>query len=286
MTKSEPDQALLGDISRAVAAALAEDIGQGDLSARLVPNELEVTATVVSRQDCILCGQWWFAAVFRQLDDHVECHWRNRDGELIKADSVVCQISGRARPILTGERTALNFLQLLSANATAVRTYTDAVAGTGAVILDTRKTIPGLRRAQKYAVRCGGGENHRMGLYDAILIKENHIAAAGSIEAAIEAAIAQGSDVLIQIEVESVEQAKQALTTDVHRLLLDNFSSSQLSETVKLRDRVSPGVRLEASGGVTLDNVRSVAETGVDYISVGAVTKDVAAIDFSMRFID
>ena len=267
-----------------VAAALAEDVGSGDLTVGLVPAGQQATASVISRQVCTLCGQRWFDEVFHQLDTQVACNWRLAEGDQVAADTVVCELHGPARSLLTGERSALNFLQLLSATASAAREYVDAIAGTGAVILDTRKTLPGLRRAQKYAVLCGGAQNHRMGLYDAILIKENHIAAAGNVQTAISAASNHASGVLIAVEVETLEQMQQALPSGANRLLLDNFSISQLSDAVTLRNQHAPDVTLEASGGITLENVRAVAETGVDYISIGALTKDVAAVDFSMQF--
>jgi len=271
-------------LTESVSAALAEDVGSGDLTAELVPADQQATARVISRQACTLCGQPWFDEVFRQLDNTLKSKWLFAEGGQVAIDSVVCEIHGPARTILTGERSALNFIQLLSATASAARKYVDAVAGTGAVILDTRKTLPGLRRAQKYAVRCGGAQNHRMGLYDAILIKENHIAAAGSIQAAISAAGGHKSDVLIEVEVETLEQTQQALVSGAHRLLLDNFPIGRLTEAVTLRGKNATDVSLEASGGITLENIRAVAETGVDYISIGALTKDVAAVDFSMQF--
>jgi len=283
VAKTKPDQILLDDLRQSVAAALAEDVGGGDLSAELVPADRQSRARVVSRQDCILCGQAWFDEVYRQIDRSIELKWLQADGEQVTADTVVCELSGTARTLLTGERSALNFLQLLSASASAARKYVDAVAGTGAVILDTRKTLPGLRRAQKYAVRCGGAQNHRMGLYDAILIKENHIAAAGGIQAAIAAADRHTSGILIEVEVESLEQMRQAMAAGASRLLLDNFANVELADAVALRTSHAKDVQLEASGGITLANVRSVAATGVDYISVGALTKDVAAVDFSMQ---
>lgn len=284
MAETKFHQTLLDDLKKSVSIALAEDVGSGDLSAELVAADSKATATVVSRQNCILCGQPWFDEVYRQLGDGVTCRWLQPDGEQVAADDVVCDLSGPARTLLTGERSALNFLQLLSASASAARRYVDTVAGTGTEILDTRKTLPGLRRAQKYAVRCGGAQNHRMGLYDAILIKENHIAAAGSIQAAISAAGNTVTGVLIEVEVESLEQMQQALAAGAHRLLLDNFSRDELTDAVAIRMEQAPDAKLEASGGITLDNVRAIAETGVDYISIGALTKDVAAVDFSMQF--
>ena len=284
MSATKLDKSLLDDLTNSIAAALAEDVGSGDLTAELVPAGQQAKARVISRQACTLSGQPWFDEVFRQLDTRVVCNWLLTAGEHVAPDSVICELHGPARALLTGERSALNFLQLLSGTATAARKYVDAIAGTGAIILDTRKTLPGLRRAQKYAVQCGGAQNHRMGLYDAVLIKENHIAAAGTIQAAVTAASNQASDVLIEVEVESLEQMQQALPSGAHRLLLDNFSISQLSEAVTRRDEHATDVTLEASGGITLDNVRAVAESGVDYISIGALTKDVLAIDLSMQF--
>jgi len=284
VAKTKLDKYLVDYLTDSVAAALAEDVGSGDLTAELLAADQQATASVVSRQTCILCGQPWFDEVFRQLDSQVESNWRHAEGAQVAADAVVCELRGPARALLTGERSALNFLQLLSATASAAHQYVDAISGTDAVILDTRKTLPGLRRAQKYAVQCGGAQNHRMGLYDAILIKDNHIAAAGSIQAAILATGNQASDILIEVEVESLAQMQQALTSGAHRLLLDNFSIGQLSEAVTLRNKNATEVTLEASGGITLGNVRAVAETGVDFISIGALTKDVLAVDFSMQF--
>jgi len=270
-------------IKESVRVALAEDVGTGDLTAGLVPGDRQAEAVVISRQDAVVCGRAWFDEVFRQLEESIVVDWRKDDGDTVAADEIICEIHGPARPILTGERTALNFLQLLSGTATIAKQFVAAVAGTSARIFDTRKTLPGLRLAQKYAVRCGGAGNHRMGLYDAILIKENHIASAGSIEAAV-AAISTHRDILIEVEVEPLEQVAEALATTTNRLLLDNFSLQQLSEAVKLRDQTAPDITLEASGGISIDNVRKIAETGVDFISVGGLTKDVRAADLSMRF--
>jgi nicotinate-nucleotide pyrophosphorylase (carboxylating) len=248
------------------------------------------TAEVTLKQDALICGLAWFEETFRQLDDGIAFEWSCRDGDRLARGTLVCRIRGPARALLTGERTALNFLQTLSATATSARAYVDAVAGTNATILDTRKTIPGLRSAQKYAVRCAGASNHRIGLFDAILIKENHIAAVGSIDAAIEKAHVTEGSVLIEVEVETMEQVERALASRAHRLLLDDFSLDMMHEAVRLRDAIardkgaSPK-RLEASGGVTLDNVRAIAETGVDYISVGAMTKSIAAVDLSLRIV-
>jgi nicotinate-nucleotide pyrophosphorylase (carboxylating) len=270
-------------IADSVRVALAEDVGSGDLTAALVPADRQAHATVISRQAAVICGQAWFDEVFRQLDASVVVEWRKDDGSAVSADEIVCAVTGPARSILTGERTALNFLQLLSGTATITKKFVDAVDGTSATILDTRKTLPGLRLAQKYAVRCGGADNHRVGLYDAILIKENHIASAGSIEAAVGAASTHPG-IMIEIEVETLDQAREALTTAANRLLLDNFSLNALSEAVDLRDKITPDITLEASGGVSLAGVHAIAETGVDFISIGGLTKDVRAADLSMQF--
>jgi len=269
-------------IARQVSEALDEDLGSGDLTAALVPETAVVQAQLIVRESAALCGIDWFEEVFRQLDPAIEMRWSARDGDRLQAGQVVCELHGRARPLLSGERTALNFLQTLSGTASVAAQYVAAVAGSGAVILDTRKTIPGLRLAQKYAVRCGGASNHRIGLYDAILIKENHIRAAGSIAAALRAAIAAaGEGVMIEIEVESLDQLDQALAAGATRVLLDNFDLAALREAVRLTDGRA---KLEASGGVNLDTVGAIAATGVDFISVGQLTKDVRATDYSMEF--
>ena len=239
-------------------------------------------ARVIAREAAILCGVAWFDEVFRQLDSAVRVHWRARDGEALAIDQVVCELAGPAQPLLSGERTALNFLQTLSGTASLAARYVAAVADSGAVVLDTRKTLPGLRLAQKYAVRCGGAENHRMGLFDAVLIKENHICAAGSLDLALRAASQQAGDgVLIEIEVEDLDQLDQALAAGAERILLDNFGLEMLSQAVQ---RNAGRARLEASGGVSLQNVAAIAATGVDFVSVGELTKDVYAVDFSMLF--
>ncbi len=269
-------------IARQVSEALDEDLGSGDLTAALVPETAVVQAQLIVRESAALCGIDWFEEVFRQLDPAIEMRWSARDGDRLQAGQVVCELHGRARPLLSGERTALNFLQTLSGTASVAAQYVAAVAGSGAVILDTRKTIPGLRLAQKYAVRCGGASNHRIGLYDAILIKENHIRAAGSIAAALRAAIAAaGEGVMIEIEVESLDELDQALAAGATRVLLDNFDLAALREAVRLTDGRA---KLEASGGVNLDTVGAIAATGVDFISVGQLTKDVRATDYSMEF--
>lgn len=274
------------EIRNNVSQALLEDVGTGDLTASLIPADEAATATVISREEAVMCGSQWFDECFRQLQPQVEARWHARDGETVGAGQELCEVKGNARALLTGERAALNFLQLLSAVATRTRCYVNAISGTGAVIVDTRKTLPGLRLAQKYAVKCGGGTNHRIGLYDGILIKENHILAAGGIEPALRAArkiAAQG--IFIQIEVETLEGLRTALNAGATLILLDNFDLDELREAVVLNARLTnKGVVLEASGGITLDNVRAVARTGVNRISIGGLTKDIKAIDLSMRF--
>ncbi len=261
-----------------IRTALAEDLGGGDLTAALVPQDAVVHAKVFVRETAVLCGSAWFDGVFQQLDPLIEIDWQAGDGDRLAVDQAVCTMRGPARPILSGERTALNFLQTLSGTATRAAVYVDAVAGTDATILDTRKTLPGLRLAQKYAVRCGGASNHRVGLYDAILIKENHIRAAGSIAAALKAAAGVG--VMVEVEVEDLDQLTEALTAGAQRVLLDNFDLGMLRAAVTQN---AGRAALEASGGVTLTTVRAIAETGVDFISVGELTKDLRATDFSMQ---
>jgi len=281
-----PAASLEEEIKRNVAAALAEDVGTGDLTAQLVASERLSRATVISREAAVLCGTAWVSCCFRMLDPSIRVTWKATDGDRVVPDQVVCEIEGPARALLTGERTALNFLQMLSGVATRARQYADLVAGTRAQIVDTRKTLPGLRLAQKFAVKCGGGGNHRLGLYDAILIKENHIIAAGSIAAAVAAAqkIAEatgGQCKFIQVEVENLDELQQALNAGAKMVLLDNMNLSQMREAVAL---TAGRAVLEASGNVNLDTVRGIAVTGVDRISVGALTKDVRALDLSMRF--
>jgi nicotinate-nucleotide pyrophosphorylase (carboxylating) len=261
--------------------ALAEDVGEGDLTAALVPEDSKVQAQLICRQQAVLSGSAWVNEVFHQVDAELQLKWELGDGDRMHEDQLVCTITGSAAGILTAERTALNFLQTLSGTATLTASYVDAVQGLDVTILDTRKTLPGLRVAQKYAVSCGGGVNHRLGLYDAILIKENHIAAAGSIPAVLEQARSLHPDVSIEIEVESLNELSTALEADARRVLLDNFSLQKLREAVALnRGRA----QLEASGGVDLGTIRAIAETGVDDISVGALTKDLQAVDFSLLF--
>ncbi len=270
------------EIERNVAAALAEDVGGGDWTARLTPATREARASVICRSAATIAGRPWFDAVFRSLDNQVNISWQVEEGQPVAPNTPLCTVNGNARALLTGERAALNFLQMLSAVATATRHYVDAVAGTRAAILDTRKTLPGLRVAQKYAVKTGGGMNHRMGLYDGILIKENHIAAAGGVSAAMaEAQRTAPAGVGIQIEVENFTQLDEALAAGATLILLDNMSTAQMREAV---NRTAGRAKLEASGGISIGNVREIAETGVDRISIGALTKDVKAVDLSMRF--
>ena len=272
-------------IGPGVAAALAEDVGAGDLTASLIDADAVVGATIIARESLVLCGEEWVNEVFRQLDENVIIDWYIGDGGRAEADDVICKLVGPARALLTGERTALNFLQTLSSTATTTAAYVSAVAGTRARVLDTRKTIPGLRLGQKYAVSCGGGVNHRVGLYDAILIKENHIKSAGSITAALQRAGKLGADVLIEVEVESHDELLEALDAGATRILLDNFSLDALREAVATNEAYGiVGAELEASGNVTLDSIRQIAETGVDYISTGALTKNIQAADLSMLF--
>ena len=271
------------DLTLQVQTALREDIGTGDVTADLVPADQRARGRVITREDAVVCGAAWVDETYRQLDPTVRLTWRAADGERVSAGQVLFEIEGRARPILTGERTALNFLQLLSSTATEARRYADAVAGTGCTILDTRKTLPGLRTAQKYAVRCGGAGNHRMGLFDMVLIKENHIATAGSIAAAIATARRTSPGLKVEVEVESLQELDQALAAQADIIMLDDFSHADMREAVA-RNRASPRpAKLEASGNVSLATVREIAETGVDYISVGSLTKHVRAIDLSMR---
>lgn len=264
-----------------VHIALAEDIGKGDITAALIPEHQTAQATVISRESAIVCGSAWFNAVFEELDSRVETDWLVRDGDAVDTNQTLCRLSGPARALLSGERTALNFLQTLSATATLSRRYADTVADLPVRILDTRKTIPGLRNAQKYAVRVGGCNNHRNGLYDGILIKENHIAATGSIKRAVTQARAENPGMLVEVEVENESQLLQALDAGTDRLLLDNHSVTELIHAVKT---VAGRAELEASGGVTLNNLREIGLTGVDYISTGNLTKDLKAIDLSMKF--
>ncbi len=269
------------DIGATVNRALTEDVGVGDLTAALIPDSTPAEATVICREEAVLCGTAWFDEVFRQIEPRIKIEWHAHDGEDVSPNQALCDIHGPARALLTGERTALNFLQTLSGTASHARRYADAVRGTRTRILDTRKTLPGLRAAQKYAVRCGGGHNHRMGLYDALLIKENHIAAAGSIAQAVSAARRLSPGKPLEVEVENLDELRQALEVSVTRILLDNFPLEELARAVHLN---AGRAKLEASGGINLNNIRAVAETGVDFISVGAITKDLRAVDLSLRF--
>ena len=271
------------EIERNVAAALAEDVGSGDLTARLVPASEIGRATVIAREHAVLCGGAWFTRCFAKLDTTITVAWKATEGERVCPGQTLCEIEGHARGLLTGERSALNFLQLLSGVATRARQYADLVAGTRAQVVDTRKTIPGLRLAQKYAVKCGGDDNHRIGLYDAILIKENHIMAAGGIPQALAAAQAAAGPgcKFIQIEVESLAELQEALSAGAKMVLLDNMSLADMREAC----RMAEGRAItEASGGISLETLRAIAETGVDRISIGGLTKDVRALDLSMRF--
>ncbi|WP_323121020.1 carboxylating nicotinate-nucleotide diphosphorylase [Burkholderia alba] len=270
-------------LARNVADALAEDVGSGDQTGRLVPDGAARTARIIVREDAVLCGVPWFGAVMRAIDPAIDVQWQYREGDWMAAGSTVCELRGPARSLLTGERNGLNFLQLLSGVASATRRYIDRISGTRARILDTRKTLPGLRLAQKYAVRVGGGANQRLALYDGILIKENHIAAAGGVGEALDAAFALRAGVPVQVEVETLGQLDTALAHGAESVLLDNFTLDMMRDAV----RVAGGrAVLEVSGGVNFDSVRAIAETGVDRISIGALTKDVRATDFSMRIVD
>ncbi|EIL92937.1 MULTISPECIES: carboxylating nicotinate-nucleotide diphosphorylase [Rhodanobacter] len=275
LTPPAADQIAL-DVER----ALAEDLGAGDATADLLPVDARAHAVLTCRDAAVIAGTAWFDACFRRLDPAVRIDWQVRDGERVAPGTVICRLSGHARSLVTAERSALNFLQLLSATATLTASYVAAVAGTGTRVLDTRKTIPGLRIAQKYAVRCGGGHNHRIGLYDAILIKENHIIAAGSIAAAVAAARRSHSSLLLEIEVENLDELEQALEAGVDRIMLDNFSLADMHEAVT---RTAGRVALEVSGNVDLETIGEYARTGVDFVSVGALTKHVHAVDLSLR---
>ncbi|GGE76034.1 nicotinate-nucleotide diphosphorylase (carboxylating) [Massilia psychrophila] len=277
------DAALQSAFESNLLAALLEDIGSGDVTGLLVPSDTRARARVIVREDAVLCGAPWFDGVMQALDDNTQVEWNYAEGDLMLAGSVVCSIDAAPRSLLTAERAALNFLQLMSGVASATRRYVDAVAGTKAAILDTRKTLPGLRQAQKYAVRVGGGKNQRMALFDGILIKENHIAAAGGVGRALAAAAALNSGKPVQIEVETLAQLSDALAAGATSVLLDNFELDAMRQAVALN---AGRALLEASGGVSLDSVRAIAETGVDRISVGSLTKDVKATDYSLRIVD
>lgn len=286
MNASSPS--LPTDLADTVARALHEDVGSGDLTSDLVPPDCLATATVITRESAILCGTAWFDEVFRQLNPAVQVTWRVRDGDNVRAEQELCTLTGSARAILTGERTALNFLQMMSGISTQTRRLVERIKGTRARLLDTRKTLPGLRSAQKYAVVCGGGSNHRMGLYDAILIKENHIMAAGNITAAVKTALQRYPNVPLIVEVENLQEVEEAFAAGAQRLLLDNFPTHTLARAAQIaqqRRKVNLGPSLlEASGNVTLANIREIADSGVDFISIGSLTKNIASIDLSMRF--
>lgn len=283
-TQMESIEQLRVEIQRSVAAALTEDVGTGDLTARLIPDSAEARGRVITREDAVLCGSAWFNAAFETLDPTATILWHAADGDRVESGQALCDVVASARALLTAERTGLNFLQLLSGTSTLTRRFVDAIAGTPAKIVDTRKTLPGLRLAQKYAVTMGGGTNHRVGLYDGILIKENHIIAAGGVAQVLsEAQRIAPSNVFIEIEVETLDQLKAALAAGAKMMLLDNMTLDEMRQAVNINDGRA---ELEASGGVNLERVRAIAETGVDRISIGALTKDVRAIDLSLRHIE
>lgn len=273
------------NISAQVKNALEEDIGTGDVTADLIPENSQSSASVVCRDSAILAGSAWFDEVFNQIDSTVNVNWNFKDGDKIKADSILCTLTGRSRALLSGERAALNFLQTLSATATLTNQYVKAIEDTDTKILDTRKTLPNMREAQKYAVLCGGGRNHRIGLYDMVLIKENHIVAAGSITKAVRQAKALHPELKIEVETETIEQFQEASAAGADIIMLDNFNIISMRQVVK-ENKTGYNVVLEASGGIDLDTVKLFADTGIDYISVGQITKDIYAVDLSMRFDD
>ncbi len=281
MNTPQHSEEALHIIKRAVNNALEEDIGSGDVTAALFNVKQIHDAKLICREEAVLCGQQWFIECFHQLDPSIEINWNIHDGNVIEKDSTVCSLRGPVQAILTGERTAINFLQTLSATATLTRIYVDTITGTSAQLLDTRKTIPGMRYAQKYAVKCGGGMNHRMGLFDAILIKENHIAAAGSISKAVTLAKQKHPHLKLEVEVENIQQLEEAVNTPADTILLDNFSLSELEKAVNINEHKK---KLEASGNISLENIREIAKTGIDFISIGSITKHIQAVDFSMRF--
>lgn len=271
-------------ITNSVTQALSEDVGTADVTAELVPAEQQAEAHVVCREQAVICGIDWFNETFRQLDKNIHIDWKVKDGDIVDSDTVLVTLKGKARPILTGERTALNFLQTLSGTATVSAVYAEQVAGTECKVLDTRKTIPGLRKAQKYAVTCGGCSNHRMGLYDAFLIKENHIMSAGGIDKAIENARANHPDLTLEIETENMDEFHTALAAGADVIMLDEFSFEDIEMAVQVTRQFDGDTKLEASGNINLDTIRRYAETGVDYVSTGSLTKHVRAVDLSMRF--
>ena len=282
--RSHPTVPVPDDVDLQVERALAEDIGSGDLTAALIPGERAGRATVITRQAAVLCGIPYVDVTFAQLDRRVRLVWHVAEGDSVVADQLLFTLEGPARALLTGERTALNFLQFLSATATAAHMYAALIAGTGCRLLDTRKTIPGLRLAQKYAVRVGGGHNHRIGLFDGVLIKENHIMAAGSIAHAVASARRNGNGIPVEVEVEKLGELREAIAAGADIAMLDDFSLPDMYEAVAVNRSSPRPLKLEASGGITHDSIRAIALTGVDYISVGSITKNVAAVDLSMRF--
>lgn len=272
---------LLVNIKQAVKISLQEDLnGKGDITSLLIPKNKKITARVITREDMVFCGRPWVNEIFKQIDPDVQLEWYCKDGDFMQAKSTLYCLQGNARSLLIGERTALNFLQLLSSTATITNSYVKQITGTRAKLLDTRKTIPGMRLAQKYAVKCGGGSNHRFGLYDAFLIKENHIIVCGSITLAIQAAKKIAINKLIEIEVENLKQLQEAISAKADIIMLDNFSLPQMRQAVKINNKQ---VKIEVSGNVNLENIKAIAKTGIDYISVGALTKNVNAVDLSMR---
>ena len=273
---------LLKSIDEVAYQALHEDLGDGDLTANLLPEDLQSKARLITREDAVLCGTCWFDSVFKQLDKNIDIQWHVKDGDDISENQELCTLQGPARALLTGERTAMNFIQTLSGTATIAREYAKALEGTTTKLLDTRKTIPGLREAQKYAVRSGGGYNHRLGLFDGILLKENHIAASGSIGKAVSTAKERYPETPVEVEVETLGELKEAIGASADIIMLDNFSLTDMREAVVITDGRA---RLEASGGFDMKTLRETAETGVDYISVGALTKHIRALDLSMCFI-
>lgn len=289
-----PIAILPDDIANTVKHALAEDVGPGDLTAMLVPEDAQAEATIISRDQAIFCGAAWLDEVYKQVDPKVQVEWLVSDGQQVNPNQTLCRIIGNARAMVTGERTALNFLQTLSGTASLAQKFAKRIKGTKAAVRDTRKTLPGLRQAQKYAVCCGGCENHRMGLYDAVLIKENHIIAAGSITEAVRQAKmlrnSDGNSVPIEVEVENIEQLDEAVQAGAELVLVDNFSIPMLNKAVARNadhKKYNRGhAKVEASGGITWENARSIADTGVDYLAVGTLTKDLESVDLSMRFAD
>ena len=272
------------EITRSVATALLEDVGSGDVTAALVPVKQTAVAHVICREQAVICGADWFNETFIQLDDSIQIDWHVKDGDIVEADSHLVTLTGSARSILTGERTALNFLQTLSGTATISKIYSEQVSGTECKVLDTRKTLPGLRNAQKYAVTCGGCHNHRIGLYDQFLIKENHILSAGGIKAAIETARKNHPELKLEVETENMDEFHEALAAGADIIMLDEFSHEDICLAVTLTQQFDGETKLEASGNINLETLRSYAETGVDFVSTGSLTKHLRAVDLSMRF--